>query len=116
MSENEDRFVSRARARVGTLLKGKWHLDAMLGYGGMAAVFAATHRNGHQAAIKLLHPHLAAEQRLRDRFLREGYVANTVEHPGAVRVVDDDSDGETVFLVMELLDGETLDQRAVRKG
>lgn len=116
MTDNEDRFVSRARARVGTLLKGKWHLDAMLGYGGMAAVYAATHRNGHQAAVKLLHPHLAAEQRIRERFLREGYVANTVDHPGAVRVIDDDNDGESVYLVMELLDGETLDRRAARKG
>jgi serine/threonine-protein kinase len=49
--------------------------------------------------------------------LREGYVANTVDHSGAVRVFDDDitPDG-AAFLVMELLLGETLDSRAERKG
>ncbi|MFT3772695.1 MAG: protein kinase [Minicystis sp.] len=51
------------------------------------------------------------------RFLREGYVANAVGHPGVVQVLDDDvTDDGLVFLVMELLDGETLDVRARRLG
>jgi serine/threonine-protein kinase len=74
------------------------------------APHAATHRNGDRVAIKMLHGWLSAEDSLRDRFLREGYVANAVGHRGAVRVHDDDAgeDG-SVFLVMELLDGSTLD-------
>ena len=60
----------------------------------------------------MLHAELASNPEVKSRFLREGYVANKVEHPGAVQVLDDDAaeDGSP-FLVMELLDGETLDER-----
>lgn len=100
-----------AEGRVGTLLDGKWSLDALLGYGGSAAVYAATHRNGKRAAIKVLHPHYVADENLRSRFTREGYLANKIEHPGAVSVLDDDvADDGTVFLVMELLEGTSLEK------
>ena len=98
----------RARARVGTLLRDKWHLDALLGIGGMATVYSATHRNLKRAAIKMLHPELSSNDEMRSRFLREGYVANSVAMRGVVRVVDDDvTDDGAAFLVMELLEGET---------
>jgi eukaryotic-like serine/threonine-protein kinase len=101
-----------AEERVGTLLDGKWYLDAMLGYGGSAAVYAGTHRNGKRGAVKILHSQCAADEQLRLRFLREGYVANKIGHPGSVSIIDDDvaADG-TVYLVMELLDGISLDRR-----
>ena len=86
--------------------------------GGMAAVYSATHlRNASRIAVKLLHPEMAVEPNIRRRFLREGYAANSVEHPGTVRILDDDTaeDG-SVFLVMELLEGETLDHRWERSG
>ena len=51
--------------------------------GGMAAVYAATHRNGRRGAVKLLHVDVAMDEGTRRRFLREGYVANAVDHPGA---------------------------------
>jgi eukaryotic-like serine/threonine-protein kinase len=108
----------RARARVGSVLKAKYRLDRVLGIGGMAAVYAATHlRNTNRVAVKILHRELAMDAGLRGRFLREGYAANSVEHPGTVRILDDDTaeDG-AVFLVMELLDGETLEARWERKG
>ena len=78
----------------------------MLGVGGMAAVYKATHRNQAEFAVKMLHPELGIRQDVHTRFLREGYAANSVKHPGAVLVVDDDTaeDG-AAFLVMELLDG-----------
>ena len=47
-------------------------------------VYAATHRNEQQGAIKLLHPELSTHHQVRTRFLREGYVANAVGHTGAV--------------------------------
>ena len=99
-----DPLVMRAKARVGTVLHNKYRLDVLLGVGGMAAVYAATHRNGSRAAIRILHPELSLNSQVRTRFLREGYVANTVAHDGAVRVSDDDTaeDG-SAFLVMELL-------------
>jgi serine/threonine-protein kinase len=106
-----------AQAYLGRVLRDKWRLDALLGIGAMAAVYAATHRNGMRAAVKLLHPELAADPSVRARFLREGYAANKIEHPGCVSVLDDDvAEDGSVFLVMELLAGETLDQRAERRG
>lgn len=113
----EDGLTQRARARVGRVLKEKWRLDALLGVGGMAAVYSATHRNAKQVAIKMLHPELCIDDDVKTRFLREGYVANTVGHLGAVSVLDDDvTEDGAVFLVMELLDGETVEARAQRSG
>lgn len=97
--------------RVGTVINGKWRLDAMIGVGGMAVVYSATHRNGRRAALKILHPEFARDQTIRERFLREGYLGNKIPHEGRVEVFDNDvtEDGAD-FLVMELLHGETLDQ------
>ncbi len=98
-----------AASRVGSTLRGKWRLDALLGVGGVAAVYAATHRNGQRAALKVMHPELARDRGIVERFLREAYVANKVGHPACVRVMDDDvTEGEEPFLVMELLEGETV--------
>jgi len=78
----------------------------------MAHVFAATHRNGNRVAIKVLRHELAEHPEVCARFLREGYLANAVDHPDAVRVLDDDVEDGDVFLVMELLDGESAERRA----
>jgi eukaryotic-like serine/threonine-protein kinase len=104
-----------AERRVGQTLNDKWRIDRVIDLGGMGAVFAATHRNGKRVAIKMLHPHIAADEGIRQRFLREGYVANRVEHRGAVQVLDDDkaADG-AVFLVMELLEGDSLERLMAR--
>ncbi len=110
---SQDKDLQRARARIGKVLRGKYRVDRLLGVGGMASVFSATHlRNANCVAVKILHSGLAIEPDLRARFLREGYASNSVGHPGTVRVLDDDTteDG-ALFLVMELLDGETLDAR-----
>ena len=95
--------------RVGTMLQDKWRLDAVLGVGGMAEVYAATHRNGKRVAIKMLRAEFVTRPLVVSRFLREGYVANRVGHPGAVSILDDSTtETGTPFLVMELLDGRTL--------
>ena len=117
MAEADDALTSRARARLGRVLGGKWTLDALLGVGAMAAVYAATHRNGSRVALKLLHPELSTDESLRARFLREGYVANRVGHPAAVRVLDDHAGADgVVFFVMDLLEGETIEARWLRSG
>jgi serine/threonine protein kinase len=100
----------RAKQRIGTVLKDKWRLDALLGVGGTAAVYAGTHRNGKVAAVKVLRPELAGNEEIGTRFLREGYVANKINHRGVVEVIDDDrADDGSVFLVMELLQGTSLE-------
>ena len=111
------RVGEAAKARVGRTLLGKWRLDALLGVGGFAAVYAATHRNGMRGAVKLLHAREGGDEEIRTRFLREGYIANKVKHDGAVRILDDDVDEDgNAFLVMELLRGEDLQGRATARG
>lgn len=114
---DDDDLERFARSRVGSRIAGRWKLDELLGVGGTASVYAATHRKGKRVAVKILHPDLSANKAFRDRFLREGYVGNLIEHEGAVTVHDDDetSDG-CALLVMDLLDGENLEVRRERKG
>ncbi|CAN97951.1 Protein kinase [Sorangium cellulosum So ce56] len=113
----EPNLVDTAAARIGTALNAKWRLDDLLGVGGMGAVFAATHRRGTRAAVKVLHIEFARNAELRDRFLREGKIANRVDHPARVAVVEDDlSDRGEPFLVMELLSGTTLQRLASSAG
>jgi len=101
----------RAAQRVGSVLNDKWTLERLIGIGGMAAVYKATHRNQAEFAVKMLHPELSIREDVRTRFLREGYAANSVKHPGAVLVVDDDvTEDGTAFLVMELLDGAPVEK------
>jgi serine/threonine protein kinase len=103
--------------RVGQTLNGKWRVDQLIDIGGMASVYAVTHRNGRRAAIKVLHPNCATNPEVRKRFLREGYVANKIDHPGALAILDDDvAEDGMPFLVMELLEGESLSRRLARVG
>lgn len=118
MSQLHNSVLDLARARLGQVVCGKWRVEKLLGLGGMAAVYEATHvKNSARVALKMLHPQLSVNEEVRKRFAREGYVANTVGHPGVPRVLDDDTaeDG-SAFLVMDLLEGETAEQRAERSG
>ena len=114
---SEDPQATRARVRIGAVLQDKWTLESLIGVGGMAAVYAATHRNGKRVAVKMLHPEFCHDEEVRSRFLQEGYAANTIQHDGAVSVLDDDlaADG-SAFIVMEMLEGETVEQRWERSG
>lgn len=104
-----------AERRVGATLRDKYRIERVLGVGGMATVYLGVHRNGHKVAVKILHPELSKSATQRERFIHEGYVANSIEHPGAVRVLDDDvAEDGCPFLVIELLDGENLEQRRRR--
>lgn len=108
---------SRAAERLGQTLNGKWCIERLIDVGGTASVYEAAHRNGRRAAIKLLHASSAANAEVRRRFLREGYVANKIGHPGAVAILDDDiAEDGSPFLVMELLEGESLAHRLARVG
>jgi len=107
----------KADGRIGQTLNGKWHIDRLIDVGGMAAVYEATHRNGRRAAIKVLHASSAANAEVRRRFLREGYVANKIGHPGAVAILDDEvAEDGSPFLVMELLEGHSLSGRLAHVG
>jgi len=106
------------QGRVGTLLAGTWRIEHRLGAGGMATVYAAQHhRNGGWVAVKVLHPHESRDRTLVRRFLREGYLANTVNHRGVPRVYDDGvTDDGCAYLIMDRLEGETLEALRVARG
>lgn len=107
-----DERTRLAQKRLGEVVLDKWRLDRLIGIGGMAAVFEATQRNGQRVAIKILHSDLADCDELRERFLAESYAANRVSHPGAVTVRDEGTTADgAVFLVMDLLRGQTLAER-----
>ena len=83
----------------------------------MGAVYAAVHlRNGKHVAVKLLHE-ASDNAEILTRFQREGYVANVLDDPGVVDVFDDGvAEDGTAYLVMELLRGESIEDRAQRRG
>jgi serine/threonine protein kinase len=104
-------------ARVGQTIGQRWTLRRVLGVGGMAAVYEANDDSGAEVAVKVLHPEFGSRSEVRERFLREGYVANRVGHPGAVRVLEHGAaDDDNVFLVMERLRGESLGDLIAREG
>ena len=91
---------------VGAVLRGKYRIDRILGVGGMAVVYEATHSNSRRFALKILRPEFSVQEIVRTRFIREGYIANSVGHPDVVAIIDDDVDEKGCpFLVMELLKG-----------
>ena len=115
--EHDDEWLELARARIGNWVGGRLQLERVLGVGGTATVFAARHRNGRALAVKVLHAAFAHRPSIRQRFLAEGYAANKVDHPDAVAVLDEGEDAEgNVFIVMELLRGESLLERLQAHG
>jgi len=103
--------------RVGRVVDGRFRLVRAVGAGGMAAVYEAHGPAGEVVAVKILHPEMSVRRDVRERFLREGQAANRVQHPGAVQVFAQGAGGDDcVYLVMELLRGETLADRVARHG
>src|SRR5260370_35528560 len=72
------------KERAGTVLRGKYHLDAVLGVGGMAVVYKATHRNRAEDATKRRRPEDSSNHDVRPRFVGEGHAANSLTHPSTV--------------------------------
>ena len=107
----------QSESRLGSTIDGKWRLDALIGYSPVAATYKALHRNGRVAAVKIIHASHAAYATLTERFLEEARLANRVDHPGVERVLDDGhTEDGCVYLVLELLDGESLELLRVSAG
>src|SRR6478736_3766388 len=100
----------------GAVLSGKYRIDGVLGEGGMAVVYAVTHvRNNARRAVKVLHEGSARKGNIRTRFVREGMVANSVNHPGAVQMIDDGvAEDGAPYLVMEHLKKVSVDELSSR--
>ncbi|HEY0077171.1 MAG TPA: serine/threonine-protein kinase [Pyrinomonadaceae bacterium] len=95
---------------IGQTLAGKYRIEERLDEGGMGTVYRATHILMEKTvAIKVLHPSLAADDKIVARFTREAKAASRISHPHALTVTDfGESENGIVFLVMEYLRGYTL--------
>jgi eukaryotic-like serine/threonine-protein kinase len=101
---------------VGTILVGKYKVSREVGRGGMAAVYEAEHLSlSKKVAIKILSSELTASKVVSERFFREARAAASVKSPHIVDVYDSGrlEDGRP-FIVMELLEGESLYDRMAR--
>jgi serine/threonine-protein kinase len=102
---------------LGTIVAGRFRIEDKLGEGGMAEVFRAEDiATARRVAVKVLHPEIATNPEAVERTKREGQVLSGLDNPAIVSVetFGQLEDG-TVFLVMELLEGETLGER-MRRG
>jgi serine/threonine protein kinase len=106
---------SPGEVRPGTILAGRYLLEARIGSGTFGTVFRARHAElGHAVAIKVLQASANANPDSLARFRREGITACRVKHPNAVQVMDFGvTPGGVAYLVMELLSGYSLDQELV---
>jgi serine/threonine protein kinase len=103
---------------VGTVLDGQYQVESMLGKGGMGAVYAARHiLLGDRVAIKVLPAEMRNNAEWLRRFRREGQAARRFRHPNAVTVYDlrTSPDG-MIYLVMEYVEGRTLDAELKQRG
>ena len=110
-----DHFVDVLKDKT---LDGRWVIEDLLGEGGMGAVFRGKQtRLNRPVAIKVLKPELAQNAKLVSRFMREARVLSTLRHPHIVTMLDFGRDEETgaLYLVMELLEGEPLDEWMSRR-
>lgn len=106
-----------AEQLVGRTLKQTWFVEGLLAAGGMGCVYTARHvRTGKRYAVKTLLPDERISMESLHRFEREARTASSLGHVGIVQVHDFDLEGEPRFLVMDLLEGETLEQRLARVG
>src|SRR5215207_9706926 len=103
---------------VGSSVLGKYHIDRLIGRGGMGAVFQATHASiGKRVALKFLGAQTSKDGDAAVRFQREAEAASLAESPHIVQIFDSGrSERGLPFLVMELLTGEDLRARLRREG
>ena len=104
--------------QLGHVFGGKYRLLRVLGDGGMGTVYEANHEVlGARVAIKVLHEELARKPELVDRFLREARVLAQINNPHVVRVLDIAmaEEGRSAYIVMELLEGESLSALLTRE-
>ena len=95
---------------------GPYEVLAALGAGGMGEVYKARDsRLDRLVAVKILSPAMAISSDARERFEREARAISRLSHPHVCALFDVGREGDTLYLVMELLDGETLEARSVAR-
>jgi serine/threonine-protein kinase len=105
------------RPEVDVVLGGRYRLREELASGGMGTVWAAEDETlGRRVAVKILNEGLADDPRFIERFRREARAAAGLSHPNLAGVFDYGDEGSRPYIVMELVDGETLADRLARSG
>jgi serine/threonine-protein kinase len=100
---------------IGRTLGGRYRIDALLGQGGMSAVYRGTDPNLRRTvAIKLIHAHLTDDPDFVRRFEAEAAAVAQLRHPNLIQVYDFNHDGGTYFMVLEFVPGESLHARLAR--
>jgi serine/threonine protein kinase len=100
---------------AGTRL-GPYEIVSELGAGGMGEVYRARDtRLERMVAVKVLPPLLSSSEQMRQRFEREARTISALSHPHICALYDVGREGETEYLVMELLEGETLSERVAKR-
>jgi tRNA A-37 threonylcarbamoyl transferase component Bud32 len=104
-------------ALVGTLLNGRYRLDAQVGTGGMSMVYRAFDSTlERRVAIKLMHRDIAGDSDQLERFRREARAVARLSHPHIVGVIDAGEEDGRPYIVFEYVEGETLKDRIRRLG
>src|SRR5947207_5848156 len=94
--------------RIGTTMGG-YHIERLLGRGGMGRVYLAEDtRLGRKVALKLLDPELAEDERFRDRFVRESRLAASLDHPNVVPIYEAGEHDGLLFIAMRFVEGTDL--------
>jgi eukaryotic-like serine/threonine-protein kinase len=112
MSDSSENKVSPSSAllRPGEVIGGRYRVESLLGRGGMGVVYGAIHElTQRRVALKLVDSEGADQAALHERFLSEARTAAAVRHPNVVDVLDMGVHGGSPYLVMELLEGRSLD-------
>jgi len=117
-ADQDKREPSPGEVGPGVTLTGKYRLDALLGSGTFGAVYRARHLElDHDVAVKVLRSAMSADPEALSRFRSEGAAACRLNHPNAVAVHDSGvTGGDVAYLVMELLEGVSLDRELSECG
>ncbi len=102
---------------IGTVLSGRYKLEAKLGSGGMSTVYLARDATLDRAvAVKVMHREMSEQADQLERFRQEARAVAKLSHPNVVAVIDAGEDGGHPYIVFEYVEGETLKQRIARLG
>ena len=95
---------------------GSWQVESLIAEGGMGRVYRARSSDGQEVALKLVKSDLAHDSVFRKRFEREASIAQRLEHPHVVPVLDSGEHDGTPYLAQRLIRGGSLDDRLEREG
>ncbi|EKO3564620.1 serine/threonine-protein kinase [Vibrio metschnikovii] len=115
--DSSEKSVSRSILSAGHLVKGRYVIEALIGHGGLCDVYRAKDKvlesSGSESpyvALKVLQREYVDQPETTRMLIREAQHTQTLSHPNIIRVFDFGVDNKIYFIVMEYLDGETIEE------